>query len=111
MDQCPVPTQDAGRLHQEQGPGRKPAAKGSHASSTVRDVLRPIPQPPTRSTGVGALISDMHTKLTGGVKRAVRRGRRLCIVARIEPELLAQRRATKTYSRLSSSNGSPAKPP
>ncbi len=37
----------------------------SHASPTVRDVLRRLP-PPTRPTGMlGALISDMHAKLTG----------------------------------------------
>ena len=32
-------------------------------------------------------------------------------IRELSHELLAQRRATKTYSRLSSSNGSPAKPP
>lgn len=38
----------------------------SHAAPTVRDVLRRLP-PPTRPAGLlGALISDMHTKLTGG---------------------------------------------
>ena len=38
----------------------------NHASPAVRDVLRRLP-PPIRSAGVlGALISDMHTKLTGG---------------------------------------------
>ncbi len=37
-----------------------------HASPTVRDVLRRLP-PPTRPAGtLGALISDMHAKLTGG---------------------------------------------
>lgn len=37
----------------------------SLASPTVRDVLRRLP-PPTRPVGMlGALISDMHTKLTG----------------------------------------------
>jgi hypothetical protein len=37
----------------------------SHASPTVRDVLRRLP-PPTRSKGtLGALISDMHTNVTG----------------------------------------------
>ena len=38
----------------------------SHASPTVREVLRRLPAP-TRPAGMlGALISDMHTKLTGG---------------------------------------------
>jgi hypothetical protein len=38
----------------------------SHTSPTVRDVLRRLPAP-TRPTGMlGALISDMHTRLTGG---------------------------------------------
>jgi hypothetical protein len=38
----------------------------SHASPTVRDVLRKLP-PPTRPAGMfGALINDMHTKLAGG---------------------------------------------
>jgi hypothetical protein len=37
-----------------------------HASPTVREVLRKLP-PPTRSAGLlGALISDLHTKLAGG---------------------------------------------
>jgi hypothetical protein len=37
----------------------------SHASPTVRNVLRRLP-PPTRPGGMlGALISDVHTKLTG----------------------------------------------
>jgi hypothetical protein len=37
----------------------------SHASPAVRDVLRRLP-PPHRGGGmVGALISDMHTRLTG----------------------------------------------
>lgn len=37
-----------------------------HASPTVRDILRRLP-PPTRPTGMlGALINDMHTKLTAG---------------------------------------------
>jgi len=38
----------------------------SHASPTVRDILRRLP-PPTRPMGMlGALINDMHTKLTAG---------------------------------------------
>ena len=38
----------------------------SHASPTVRDVLRKLP-PPTRPAGLlGALINDLHTKLAGG---------------------------------------------
>jgi hypothetical protein len=38
----------------------------SHTSPTVRDVLRRLP-PPTRPAGMlGALISDIHTKLSGG---------------------------------------------
>jgi hypothetical protein len=38
----------------------------SHASPTVRDVLRRLP-PPARPTGMlGALISDIHAKLTEG---------------------------------------------
>lgn len=38
----------------------------SHASPVVRDVLRRLP-PPIRSRGtLGALISEVHTKLTGG---------------------------------------------
>jgi hypothetical protein len=38
----------------------------SHASPTVRDVLRRLP-PPTRPAGMlGALINDLHTKLAGG---------------------------------------------
>jgi hypothetical protein len=38
----------------------------SHASPTVRDILRRLP-PPTLPTGMlGALINDLHTKLTAG---------------------------------------------
>ncbi len=38
----------------------------SHASPAVRNVLRKLP-PPTRSAGLlGALINDLHTKLTAG---------------------------------------------
>jgi hypothetical protein len=38
----------------------------SHASPIVRDVLRRLP-PPIRAAGtLGALISDLHTKLAGG---------------------------------------------
>jgi hypothetical protein len=38
----------------------------SHTSPTVRDILRRLP-PPTRPTGMlGALINDLHTKLTAG---------------------------------------------
>jgi hypothetical protein len=38
----------------------------SHASPTVRDVLRRLPAP-TRSAGMlGELISDLHTKVTAG---------------------------------------------
>ncbi len=38
----------------------------SHASPTVRDVLRRLPPPPRPAGMLGALISDMHTKLTEG---------------------------------------------
>jgi hypothetical protein len=38
----------------------------SHASPTVRDVLRRLPPPPRPAGMLGALINDMHTKLTGG---------------------------------------------
>jgi len=38
----------------------------SHATPTVRDVLRRLP-PPTRPAGMlGALINDLHAKVTGG---------------------------------------------
>jgi len=37
----------------------------SHASQTVRDVLRRLPPPPRRAGILGALINDMHAKLAG----------------------------------------------
>jgi hypothetical protein len=36
-----------------------------HASSPVRVVLRRLPPPPRPAGRLGALISDLHTKLTG----------------------------------------------
>jgi len=52
-----------------------------HASPAVRDVLRRLPPPTHRSGMLGALISDMHTRLTGGgslrhLRRADSGGRR-----------------------------------
>lgn len=38
----------------------------SHASPAVRDVLLRLPRPTRRAGMLGALISDMHTKLTAG---------------------------------------------
>jgi hypothetical protein len=38
----------------------------SHGSSTVRDVLRRLPAPTRPARMLGALISDMHTRLTAG---------------------------------------------
>jgi len=35
----------------------------SHASPTIRDVLRRLPPPPRSAGTLGAVISDLHTKL------------------------------------------------
>jgi hypothetical protein len=41
----------------------------SHASQTVRDVLRRLP-PPTRSAGpLGVLVSELHAGVTSDVPR------------------------------------------
>jgi hypothetical protein len=37
-----------------------------HASQAVRDALRRLPPPPRSASTLGALISDLHTKLTTG---------------------------------------------
>jgi hypothetical protein len=37
----------------------------SHASPSVREVLRRLPPPPRSAGMLGALIGDLHTKLTG----------------------------------------------
>jgi hypothetical protein len=37
-----------------------------HASPAVREVLRRLPPPPRSAGRLGALISDLHTRLTGG---------------------------------------------
>jgi hypothetical protein len=52
--------------HDRSAVAEEAAWQQTHASPAVRDVLRRLPAP-THSAGMlGALVSDMHTKLAGG---------------------------------------------